>query len=538
MIKTIIFKASAAAIIGGSVLGCLQDKAGDAKRPELPNIIFLFTDDQVDNSLGAMGHPVIKTPNLDRLLTQGVWFSNTYIATPICSPSRVSLFTGMHERKHEVGFTNSYQLSEGQWSHTYPALLRDNGYYTGFVGKFGVEYYTFKGKANEKFDFWYGHDGWTQFFPKDFNAQSSIPYHEAKEDIITYIMGEGIESFLETVNDNRPFCLSVSFNVPHGSQKQTMYTTQERWQRGLDYRWTELLRPANENPRLKGHPFYDTLYRDGSVTLPEDCCTDPYQYIPKHILDQDHTRRAWLYKYNYDPQANYENLIRYYQIISGMDHIIGNMVKSLEEKGLSENTVIIFASDHGLINGEYGMGGKALLYDLAVKTPCFVYDPRLPESKRGRKVEELVSSLDITSTILDYAGIRQPEIMDGRSLLPLVKEEKVEWRNDIFLESLYTGQGNPFMEGVREGKWKYIRFFVHGKEGHTEADLNFGNRKPDFEQLFNLEEDPTEHNNLISAYEGKEFLDNLRKKCAVYSSDLNKERQLYMEQHEIVPKKK
>ena len=536
MIKSMVYKASATTIIGMSVFGCMQNRAEDTGKSERPNIIFLFTDDQNDRTLSSMGHPVIKTPNLDNLLTQGIWFSNTYIATPICSPSRVSLFTGMHERKHEVGFTNSYQLSEGQWELSYPALLRDNGYYTGFVGKFGVEHYTFKGSADEKFDFWYGHDGWTQFLPKDFHSGSSIPYHGAEEDIITYIMGEGIESFLETVNENQPFNLSVSFNVPHGSVKQTMYTTPERWQRGLDYRWTEMLRPANENPQLKGHPIYDALYRDGSVVFHEDFLTDPYQHIPKHILDQDHTRSEWLYKYNYHPQANYENLIRYYQLISGFDHIVGEMVRSLEEKGLADNTVIIFASDHGLLNGEYGMGGKALLYDLVAKIPCFIYDPRLPENKRGRKVEEFVSSLDITSTILDYAGIAQPDVMDGQSLLPLVDNEEVNWRNDIFLESLYTGQGNPFIEGVRVGNWKYIRFYVPEREGHTEADLQFENRKPDFEQLFNLEHDPTEHNNLIAKYEGTDLLEELRNRCAEYSANLNLERKAYMETNEVVLK--
>ncbi len=529
-----ICKAAATTLIGAGVVGCAQHKAEDAEPTKKPNIIFLLTDDQSDGTFSAMGHPVLKTPNLDNLLTQGVWFSNTYIATPICAPSRVSFLTGMHERKHEVGFTNSYQLSEGQWEMSYPALLRDNGYYTGFVGKFGIEYYTFQ--AEEMFDFWYAHDGWAPFFPKDFNTPSSIPYHEAEEDIITYIMGEGIESFLQSVNEDQPFSLSVSFSVPHASVKQTMNASPEGWGRGIHYRWTELLSPANEDPRLKGHPFYDTLYRDGSVTLPEDFGTDPYQHIPRHILDHDHTRKSWLYKYNYHAETNYENLVRYYQLISGVDHIIGNMVRSLEEKGLSDNTVIIFTSDHGLINGEYGMGGKALLYDLAAKVPCVIYDPRIPENQRGRKVAELVSSLDIPSTILDYAGIVQPDVMDGQSLLPLVYDEETQWRDEIFLESLYTGQGNPFIEGIRTGNWKYIRFYVPEREGHTEADLQFENRKPDFEQLFNLEQDPTEHNNLISVYEGTELLEELRKKCARLSADLNLERKTYMETNEVVLK--
>ena len=119
-----------------------------ADEPSRPNIIFLLTDDQRDNSFGAMGHPFVKTPNVDRLLRQSVRFSNTYIAEPTCSPSRVALLTGMHERVNGVGFTSSYQLTEAQWrADAIPLCCGKAGYYTGFIGKFGVEYYTFKGQA-------------------------------------------------------------------------------------------------------------------------------------------------------------------------------------------------------------------------------------------------------------------------------------------------------------------------------------------------------------------------------------------------------
>ena len=158
-------------------LSCQQQGIKEVRRP---NIIFLLTDDQRDNTLGIMGHPWVNTPNIDLLVKEGVRFSNTYIAEPTCSPSRVAIFTGMHERKNGIGFTSSYRLTEEQWEKTYPALLRSAGYYTGFIGKFGVEYYDFRGRAFEKFDFWRGHDGWTKFFPKEFDAGSCIPYHDAR----------------------------------------------------------------------------------------------------------------------------------------------------------------------------------------------------------------------------------------------------------------------------------------------------------------------------------------------------------------------
>lgn len=99
-----------------------------------PNIIFLLTDDQRDNTLGIMEHPILQTPNLDWLVKQGIRFSKCYIAEPVCSFSRVSLLTGVHERIHGVGFSSSYELTEEQWEHSYPELLRKNGYFIPCTG--------------------------------------------------------------------------------------------------------------------------------------------------------------------------------------------------------------------------------------------------------------------------------------------------------------------------------------------------------------------------------------------------------------------
>ncbi len=214
-----------------------------------------------------------------------------------------------------------------------------------------------------------------------------------------------------------------------------------------------------------------------------------------------------------------------------MDKIVGDIVSGLKKNGLSENTIIIFASDHGLLMGEYGMGGKALLYDLASKIPCFVYDPSLPNNLRGLTISNLVSSLDITKTILDYAGVEALPQMEGESLLPLIKDHEVPWRDEIFLESLYTGRSNPFSEGIRKGNWKYIRMYKGGGRLHySEKDLKFDGIKPDFEQLFNLEDNPTEHNNIINKFEGTLLLKELRDKCANYSVNLNKQRESYKNQ--------
>lgn len=507
------------------ILFCFTLVSCEQKKQELkikPNIIFLLTDDQRDNTFGAMGHPVIHSPNVDKLIKEGVRFSNTYIAEPTCSPSRVALFTGMHERINGVGFTSSYQLTDEQWDKSYPALLKANGYYTGLIGKIGIEYYTFKGKASEKFDFWRAHDGWAKFWPK--TAANCQSYFDSEEDIITPVMGESIERFLQTTTHEKPFCLSVSFSVPHGSQIRSMYPENKRA--------ASCMVSANENPKLKNHPFYDMLYRDTVINIPEETGTDPYVFIPKFILDQSKGRATQTYKYDYNTISCKEHHIRYYQQISAMDEVIGGMVKSLKEKGLSNNTIIVFASDHGLLMGEYGMGGKALLYDLSSKIPCFIYDPRLPDNKRGKTVEKLVSSLDLTSTILDYAGVEAPLEMEGMSLVSLVNETEIKWRDEIFLENLYTGRDNPFCEGIRIGDWKYIRMF-DGIDKYIEDDLDFADREPEFEQLFNLNDDPEEMFNLIEQLENSKILKELRGKTANYSKKLNADRNSYRKNNTV-----
>jgi len=335
-----------------------------------PNIIFILTDDQRDNTFGAMGHPVIQTPHLDALMAESMRFRNAYAPTPVCAPSRISYLTGMPERLHGVGFSSSYVLTAEQWEQTYPAVLRRHGYYTGFVGKFGVEYYTFKGKADQKFDYWWGHDGWTKFLPKDHDEASTRPYHRAQADTIPAIMAEAMTEFLDSTPSDQPFCLSVSLNVPHGSQATSMFTDYEGWH--------SMTRPANENPQLQGTPFYDELYRHTDLSLPADALTDPYRFIPEFIQDQDAGRRNNTYAYDYHAASLREHHIRYFQIITGLDQTVGKLRAELKNRGLDRNTIIIYGSDHGLLMGEYGMGGKGLLLDLSAKIPSLIHDPRLP----------------------------------------------------------------------------------------------------------------------------------------------------------------
>lgn len=478
-----------------------------------PNIIFLLADDQRADSLSSTGHAFSQTPNIDQLARNGVRFTNAFTVEPICAPSRFAFLSGQYERVNGLGFNSPYQVSESQWEQTYSALLRDAGYYTGFIGKFGVQYYSLDGGAAAQFDYWRAHDGWLPFFPRENpeNPATEI-YKGAKNDITTEIMGEYIEEFLDTRPDNVPFNLSVSFSAPHNSVVSTMYPD------GSDpdcESWAcEVMgHAANKNPRLVGHPIYDQLYRDKNIEIAKDTGRDPYQFIPEGVIDHE-ARKQW-YEYNYDVNTQPEHLIRYHQTIAGIDRVVGDLVRHLKRLGIADNTIIIYSSDHGLLNGEYGTGGKGLLYDLVAKIPLIVYDPRDPRSDRKNEVTEMVMSIDVPATILSYAGIEVPETMQGRDLNSGEAE-----REEIFLESLTVAEGNPFIEALRTREWKYVRYLQPFGCPYTEEHLDFSDQEPIFEQLFHLSSDPAERANLAGAEKHTEILEQFRKRIRTRSSEL------------------
>ena len=494
----------------------------NAPAEDRPNIIFLLADDQRADSLSVAGHPFSQTPNIDQLAKNGMQFTNAFTVEPICAPSRFAFLSGQYERVSGLGFNSPYQISESQWKHTYPALLRDAGYYTGFIGKFGVQYYSLDGGGVAKFDYWRAHDGWLPFFPKDLpdNPATEI-YKDANKDITTEIMGEYIEEFLNSRSENAPFNLSVSFSAPHNSVVSSMYPD------GADpdcesYACEVMGYAANENPNLVGHPIYDQLYRDENISISEDTGRDPYRFIPEGVID--HAARKQWYDYNYDADTQPEHLVRYHQTVTGIDRVVGDLLEQLKRLGIADNTIIIYSSDHGLLNGEYGTGGKGLLYDLVAKIPLIVYDPRESTSGVHNEDNDLVLSIDIPVTILSYAGIQVPKEMGGRDLY---SDEPS--RDEVFLESLTVAEGNPFIEALRTHEWKYVRYLEPAGCPYKEEHLDFSDQEPIFEQLFHIGRDPAERENLAGIQEHTEVLEQFRKRMRIRSSELTSSGRQYKE---------
>ena len=396
----------AAALALLSVAAC--QKQPPAETP--PNIIFLMTDDQRADALGIAGHPVLETPNLDRLAREGVRFTEAHVVAPVCMPSRASFMNGQYERVHQIGFSSPNVLSEAQWEGTYPAILRRGGYHVGFVGKIGLQQYSFRGQPLEKFDFWRGHDDWARFWPKEFEHLAI--YHDSDTDIVTPIMSESIDRFLDSIPSDKPFMLSVSFSAPHGSISGSVLYPEEDGS-------TRMTKPANGHPKLAGHPVYGSLYRDRETDVPSSFGDDTAMHIPLDVHPREGRMQTYSYSY-LGEEVLREHKVRYYQLIHGVDIAVGRLRESLERRGLADNTVIVFSSDHGLLMGEYAMGGKSLLYDLTTRVPLIVYDPRTSQGERGITIDELVLSIDVPATIVSYAGANIPPSMQGRDLRPLL----------------------------------------------------------------------------------------------------------------------
>ncbi|MDD2381933.1 MAG: sulfatase-like hydrolase/transferase, partial [Mariniphaga sp.] len=329
--------------------GCTSrtEKTSPAGRP---NIIFILTDDQRWDALGYAGNDVIHTPEMDRMAREGIYFRNAFVTTPICAASRASIFTGMQERTHGYTFQQG-NLKQPYADVSYPALMRKSDYYTGFFGKFGVEYEY----VDSLFDVVESYDRNGKF-----SDRRGYYYKTIGQDTVhlTRYTGWQAMQFIENVPEGKPFCLSLSFSAPHAHDPAD---EQYFWQQEMNALYEE-------------HLF-------GPPKMAEDCW---FEAQPDYVRNGfNRTRWHW----RFDTPDKYQHSMKgYYRMISGVDREIGNIRQLLEEKGLAENTIIILMGDNGYFLGERQLAGKWLMYENSLRVPLIIFDPR---SDIHREVEDL-----------------------------------------------------------------------------------------------------------------------------------------------------
>jgi arylsulfatase A-like enzyme len=418
--------------------------------PARPNFLVVVTDDQRFDQLGAAGHPHLKTPVMDELAARGVRFENAFVTTPICAASRASILTGRREGRHGYTFGTppmGSALAEG----SFPMRLRESGYRTGFVGKWGVRFE--KGVMDGAYDL---------FKPM------GLPYRKEGKAHLTDRIGEAAESFVAEGGDD-PFCLMVSFWAPHAEDSH----------------------PDQYLPPMDLAGMYDHV----DVDLPP-LNEAGFDALPD-FLQRSLGRKRWHWRFD-ERQKQVQRTRDYWSLISGVDRALGGLLEALEEAGVAEDTVVLLMGDNGYFLGERGLAGKWLIYEESIRVPLIVMDPRAPEPRRGAVEAATALNVDLAPTLLDLAGVDRPAAYEGRSLAPLLQAARPVEERPFLVEHRFRHAEIPTSIGVRGSRWVYAIY---------------DSQDPPYEQLFDLESDPDELVNLAGEPEYGAILEAQRALC-------------------------
>lgn len=426
-----------------------------------PNLLVVYVDDLDSTPLGFMDDPIIQTPHIDRLAEQGVAFRNAFVTTAICVTSRGNLMTGRYAAQTGIYMEGFEQLSEEQGAMTYPAALHEAGYYTGYVGKWHL---------GEVPDGLFDND-------QSFAGQGYFWSEDEPPDGGTHLtsrLGDQTADMIRGAPGDQPFAITVGFKAPH--VQDGFY-------------------PVEPYPPM---PSVATLYELNAMPAPPLSDAAFFASQPAFIRESL-GRERWAYRLGPPESLNFQrSLRRYYRMVTGIDRQVGKMVEALRESGRLENTVIVFTSDHGLYLGERGLAGKWLGHETSIRIPLIVYDPRIPESERGTWREEMVLMIDVHPTLLDWAGLSPEEGVQGASFAPIVAgQPPSDWRSEFFYEHHSFGDRIPRSEGIRTERYKYLRYI---------------DTSPVFEELYDLDADPVEQNNLADDPGHRAVLEEMRAK--------------------------
>ncbi|WP_246036965.1 sulfatase-like hydrolase/transferase [Thalassotalea litorea] len=441
---------------------------GTQASPARPNILFILADDHRWDLIGKY-HPIIKTPNLDRLANKGTVFTNAFVTTPICATSRVSILTSLTERTHDFTFGRP-ATGIDESNSIYPKILKDNGYRSAFVGKYEIK---LSGKSEDKFDYF-----------KELLQTRTVEY-QGEEIPQTYHIAELAKAFIaQPENDNTPWVMAVNFWDPHAHDSD-----QEN-----QYHYPEEFEQYYQHVTIPDAKFSrDTTFAE----LP--------QFLQESI---GHVR--WQYRYGSDEL--YQKMVkRHYRAISGVDKAVGMIYAELEKQGIADDTVIIYAGDNGYNINERQLAGKWFGWEEDLRIPLIIYDPR-NKAAQGQEKSEMALNIDIAPTILALAGVQAPKSYQGESLVPLLQNDQHasdSWRQEFFFEHMYQPKrvSIPPTVGMRTKQWKYVDFYKH-----------------DFQQLYDLTKDPQEAKNLANSPQHQAILKELSERTDVYIQEYERQR--------------
>ncbi|MDA2923618.1 sulfatase-like hydrolase/transferase [Acidobacteria bacterium AH-259-L09] len=398
-------------------------------KPDRPNVLFLFSDDQRTDTIAAYGNRHIRTPSLDRLVQQGVSFRRAYcmgsMRGAVCVPSRAMLHSG------RTLFRVPMDL---QGVKILPEVLRQAGYTTFGTGKWHNKEESFaRGFSHGKSVFFGGMSNHLKVPLQDLKSDGTYTQKAPGSKFSSELFADAVINFLKNYQENRPFFAYVAFSAPH-------------------------------DPRMPPKK-YAVMYEPSKPPLPINFLPQ-HPFFNGHMTGRDESLAAW----PRTPKIIRGQTAEYYGMITHMDYQIGRIIKALKQTGQAKNTLIIFASDHGLAMGSHGLLGKQNLYEHSMHAPLIFVGPGIPEDQSSHALTYL---FDIFPTICQLTGIQIPDGVEGQSLVPIWQGKKKSVRDSIFTAF------STVMRAVRNDRWKLIRYPHINKS-----------------QLFDLHNDPHELKNL------------------------------------------
>ena len=502
-----------------------QSAQSEQNEETRPNIIFIMSDDHSERAISAYGSDLIQTPNIDRIANEGALFRNSFVANSICGPSRAVMLTGKHS--HINGFTDNHSKFDGT-QPTYPQFLQQAGYETAVVGKWHLK------SDPVGFDYWEILRGQGHYYSPEFitNRPNDITVEKQKKDKNGKVIKTELENtyhgayattktgdlaldFLNNRDKSKPFTLIYNHKAPH-----------RNWMPDVDdlglIDTSDLKVPDNFFDDYKNRPAaqmqeleIDDMYLSYDLKLEEheyegdlENISQGWGKIWKSLYNRmtDSQKEKWDAYYKelnkeyqlvkHDPKALLEWKYRrymhdYLSSIHSMDKDIGRILDHLDEAGLAENTIVVYTSDQGFFIGEHGWFDKRFMYEETMRTPLVMRYPA--KIKAGQVVEDMVQNIDYAPTFLDFSGIEIPNDIQGISLKDrLTKQQKLE--RDALYYHYYEGIQKEHKvakhEGIRTDSHKLIHFEDVGVDHY---------------ELYHIDSDPSEMNNLYGKAEYKDI---------------------------------
>lgn len=442
-----------------------------------PNIVVVLVDDLRWDEISCMGHPFVRTPHIDRIAREGARFRNAFCSTPLCSPVRACLLTGLYTHNHGI-LDNINRSEHSHTLKTFPQDLQRAGYETGYVGKWHMGN---DDTARPGFDYWVSMKGQGTSFDPVLNINGKrVPQKGHTTDALNQKANE----FVQQPRD-KPFCLYIAHKALHPELTQ-------RDDGSITDPTAAKFMPAKRHEKLYENA---AIPRRLNVVASID---------GKKALKRRVPGLAPLSPETGTPDDVIRDRLR---MLAGIDEGVGQLCELLEQQQQLDNTVFVFTSDHGYWYGEHGLSvERRLPYEEGIRVPLLVRYP--PLIKAGTLIDEFAVSVDLAPTLLDLAHVPADRKLDGVSLVPLLKGEHPEdWRQSFLIEynsdTVFPRLVKMGYQAVRTPRWKYIQY----------------NELEGMNELYDVQNDPYEFDNEIDNPKRKQTIKMLQTELKRLTAD-------------------